>query len=800
MEKQLTGILKSIFFQNTDNYYKVMLIEIQDSDFDFDSSEITVTGIFGEMHEGESYRFTGQIVVHPKYGEQFQATKYEHLQPTTEESLINYFASDRFKGIGKKTAEKIVEVVGLDAIDVINDNPEILLDVPHLTPKKREMIVKEIQANYGMEQIMVQLTKLGLSNNLAFQVFQDAKEQAVDELQQDPYQFIEKIRGYTFNVAEKLAIQFDFAHNHPFRLQAAIMEIITKHCYTTGDTYMIVDQLLAASQKLLGQNFAGDVTFDEIADQVVNLVKGQKLSLHDQKISLRYLAESEEIIAQNVVRLVERKAPKFNQRKFEKVLIELSEETGITYDEAQKEAIQTALQSSFFLLTGGPGTGKTTIINGIVQIYAKLHDYSLRMEDYDQASDFPIHLAAPTGRAAKRMSESTNLPAVTIHRLLGLGRDSEEVSATDVEFHSGLLIVDEFSMVDTQIAARVLEAVSGDMQVIFVGDKDQLPSVGPGQVLADLLGVEQIPQCKLTKIYRQSDDSSIVDLAYQVVRGEYQPNLLTNHADRSYFSSDAYHIEEMIQTIVTSAKKKGYSPQDIQVLAPMYKGAAGIDKLNVMMQNLFNPAKSTKPEFKYLNGVFRLGDKVLHLVNDPEENVFNGDMGVIVGLVPADEADSQMDELIIAFDQAEVTYSRNDWQKITLAYCCSVHKAQGSEFPVVILPLVSNYAKQLLKRNLLYTAITRSKEKLILLGEAETFKYCIEHDSDVRQTNLTFCFQHLLGLSDEHLVNDIPEIDSKESDYYLTEELIRTEAIPVSIGLEGLTPYDFLEDKENDED
>lgn len=788
---ELVGILKTVFFSNPDNFYKVLLVEIKSSDFDFIGEEITVTGIFGEMQEGEEYLFYGQLTTHYKYGEQFNCEKYEHLKPTSEESLIRYLSSDRFKGIGVKTAQNIVDILGLDAIDKINNDASVLEEVPRLTPKKRQMLALEIQANYGMEQMIFKLTELGLSNHLALQIYQIYQNEAINKLQENPYSLIFEVENYGFKTAEAIAQKYRFPCNDPKRIQAAILNTIFESCYASGDTYLNLDDTLAKSRTLLNQNFMEDITYDEVANQVLELIKDKKIYHVDKKISIATLYEAEESIASSIARLIDKKTKTFKKEEIEAAFLEIEKDINFTYDDTQKEAINLALNSSFFVLTGGPGTGKTTIINGVVRLYANLYGYSLDPKTYAKAEEFPIYLAAPTGRAAKRMSETTGLPAVTIHRLLGLTHGMD-FDGTDVEFAKGLLIVDEFSMVDTKLASLLLEAVSGDMQVIFVGDKDQLPSVGPGQVLADLLMSKQIPCCELTKIYRQNDESSIIDLAHQVCIGDFNSTFTMNFSDRSYFNSDANHIEVMIKRIVESAKKKGYSPEDIQVLAPMYKGPAGIDKLNIMMQDLFNPKRPNKREIKHAKGCFRVGDKVLHLVNDAEANVFNGDMGIVVGIVLANESESETDELIVDFDGNEVVYPRNDFGKITLAYCCSIHKAQGSEFPVVILPMVSQYARQLMKRNLLYTGITRSKEKLIMLGEKAAFRYCVEHASDVRKTDLLAKINNILSPNEE--------VDEKV-EYILTKELIDLEKIPVFIGMEDVNPYDFLDEdnkKESD--
>ncbi|MGV1188689.1 SF1B family DNA helicase RecD2, partial [Enterococcus hirae] len=432
--------------------------------------------------------------------------------------------------------------------------------------------------------------------------------------------------------------------------------------------------------------------------------------------------------------LSRKKEINYDEKEVQKNIRRIEKIFGIQYGESQEKAISEAIRSPLFILTGGPGTGKTTVINGIVNLFAELNGLELDPNKYTQEI-FPILLAAPTGRAAKRMNETTGLPASTIHRLLGLNGREKSPSVSTKELEGGLLIIDEMSMVDTWLANTLFKAIPTNMQVILVGDKDQLPSVGPGQVLHDLLGIDQIPKVELNQIYRQGDGSSIIPLAHEIKEGHLPSDFLQNQKDRSFFRSDAYSIEPLIAKIVEKAKNKGFTAQDIQVLAPMYRGPAGIDALNKMMQSIFNPGGAGRKEVHWNETVYRIGDKVLQLVNTPELNVFNGDMGEITGIVLAKDSEDKVDELVIQFDANEVTYKRNEWNKITLSYCCSIHKSQGSEFKMVILPMVHQY-QRMLQRNLLYTAVTRSKELLILLGEEQAYVTCVANESASRMTTL----------------------------------------------------------------
>lgn len=462
----------------------------------------------------------------------------------------------------------------------------------------------------------------------------------------------------------------------------------------------------------------------------------------------------------------------FPESEFLLALGELEERLGVQYAPSQREGIQKALLSPMLLLTGGPGTGKTTVIKGIVELYAELHGCSLNPGDYKKDEGFPVLLVAPTGRAAKRMSEATGLPAVTIHRLLKWNGQEGFDHNEENPINGKLLIVDEVSMVDLWLAHQLFKSLPASIQVVLVGDEDQLPSVGPGQVLKDLLHSEAVPTVRLTDVYRQEEGSSIIDLAHEIKKGRLPSDLTNQQGDRSFIRCYGAQITDVVKQVCGNAVKKGYTAKDIQVLAPMYKGPAGIDKMNEVLQELFNPASQQRRELKHGDVTYRVGDKVLQLVNQPDSNVFNGDMGEIVSVFFAKENTEKQDMLVISFEGNEVTYTKQDFNQITHAYCCSIHKSQGSEFPIVVLPIVKSYYR-MLRRNLLYTAVTRSKQFLILCGEEEAFQIGVNRNEDsIRQTNLQ-------ALLKEQLVDELedPEVPFMKD---------------ANIGMENLTPYDFM--------
>ncbi|MGM0158210.1 RecD/TraA family helicase [Enterococcus sp. AZ191] len=729
------GTIAAIFFQNPSNFYKVLLIRVTETTADYREKEIVVTGSFGDVQENELYRFYGELVDHPKYGRQLKVERYEQEKPTTANGIVGYLSSEKFPGIGKKTAEKIVELLGEEAIEKIIADPSVLKQISGLTKPKREMIAETIRLNHGMDQVIMGLNRYGFGSQLVFSIYQTYKNEALDIIQENPYQLVEDIEGIGFKRADNLAEQLGIAADSPRRIQAAILHQIFQHAVQTGDTYVPAEMLLSQTIKILETSRPIEIQPDQVATVIIQLVEEGKIQQEGTNLYENSLFFSEWGIGNSIQRLLSRKKEiKYPEKEVKKNIRRIEKVFGIQYGESQEKAISEAVRSPLFILTGGPGTGKTTVINGIVNLFAELNGLELDPTKYTQEI-FPILLAAPTGRAAKRMNETTGLPASTIHRLLGLNGREKSPTVSTKELEGGLLIIDEMSMVDTWLANTLFKAIPTNMQVILVGDKDQLPSVGPGQVLHDLLEIDQIPKMELNQIYRQGDGSSIIPLAHEIKEGQLPADFTKNQRDRSFFRSDAYTIEPLIAKIVEKAKNKGFTAQDIQVLAPMYRGPAGIDALNKMMQNIFNPGRDGRKEVHWNDTVYRIGDKVLQLVNTPELNVFNGDMGEITGIVLAKDSEDKIDELVIQFDANEVTYKRNEWNKITLSYCCSIHKSQGSEFKMVILPMVHQY-QRMLQRNLLYTAVTRSKELLILLGEEHAYATCVKNESASRKTTL----------------------------------------------------------------
>lgn len=775
MEIFVSGTVTRIIFENASNFFKILVLEIEDTNSEFDDFEIIVTGSMADIIENEHYTFWGELTRHPKYGEQLKVSHYERAKPSAN-GLISYFSSEHFKGIGKKTAEKIVDLYGENTIDAILEDPSKLDNLSGLSKVNKERFILTLKTNYGTEQIISQLAKYNISTKLALQIHDKYKEKTLDIIQDNPYQLVEDIQGIGFKIADQLAEQIGIDTHSKKRYQAALIHTLLESCLSSGDTYVASLDLLREAISLLENSRPIELNPKEVADEISTIISEGKVQLIDDKIFANTLAFAEQGIKKNICRILEQELEEnIPKTKINQIIETLENKNNISYDAVQKEAISKAINSKVFILTGGPGTGKTTVINGFIQTYAKIHKIDL------QKTELPILLAAPTGRAARRMNELTGLPSATIHRHLGLNGDNDYQSLEDY-LDCELIIIDEFSMVDTWLANQLLGAISSGTQVVIVGDADQLPSVGPGQVLNDLLNIPIIPKVTLTKIFRQSDESTIVSLANDIRQGYLPDDFTQKKADRSFFEAQTVYIPDMIAKIVIAALKSGIDKEEIQILAPMYKGQAGINNLNQIMQNLLNPLEESL-EFQFNDQVFRKGDKILHLVNDAQANVFNGDIGYITDLVPAKYTDSKQDEIIMNFDGIEIIYPRNDWLKITLAYAMSIHKSQGSEFQVVILP-ITKQGGRMLQRNLIYTAITRSKSKLILLGEEAAFSFAAKNTGTKRHTYLIQRF------TDDITTDSLSKEESQQEN--IIEEFILTPDNLTDIDpLIGLTDTDF---------
>jgi exodeoxyribonuclease V alpha subunit len=789
-ELYITGEVLAIFFSNPANFYKVMLIRIEETNADYEEDEITITGNFGRIQEGSSYKFHGVLTNHPKYGIQFKAERYETSKPSTDESLINYLSSDSFKGIGEKTAEKVVDALGTNCIDKIVENPSVLDQVSGLSQKQKNTLETTLSNEYGLQKVILKLNQFGINNALAYKIYGHYEEETAEKIRENPYQLIQDVEGVGFNRADMIADHLDIQPDADERVQAGILYTMYTIGSNSGDTYVFENHLIDETTQMLEKSRPFLIETDLVQKNLAQLLEDSAIYEEEGRYFLSSIYHAEWGIVSALEYILEAEPEEISEDLFEEKIEDVEFELNIKYGASQKEAIKQALESPVFILTGGPGTGKTTVLEGLIHMYADLNDLSLDPYSYKDEA-FPILLAAPTGRAAKRMKETTDLPSSTIHRMLGLTADDDDLlNETGFELEGDLLIIDEMSMVDTFLANQLFHAIPQGMKVVLVGDQDQLPSVGPGQVFRDLIDSGKIPQKELLEIYRQGDDSSIIPLAHEIKHNRLPADFLDRKKDRNFFPARSNNAVAVIEQIVSKAIERGYTADDIQILAPMYRGPAGINILNERLQEIFNPNDGTRKEVKYIDTVYRIGDKVLQLQNDPENDVFNGDLGFIVGITKAKNSDVKTDEITVDFEGNEVTYLRSNWNKITLAYCCSIHKAQGSEYDIVILPMLSSYGR-MLKKDIIYTAVTRASKSLSLIGEPNAFVRGIESQQNLRNTALKERLQsekHKFTVEKPKTSGEINQKDTAPKNFVLTPELVTAGEIDPMIGMEDVEP------------
>lgn len=776
------GEVIRILFQNSENYYTVIKVDVMESNEDFDQ-EVTIVGYLPQIVEGETYLFKGKVINHPKYGKQLQAETFEKELPQTKQGVIHYLSSDLFKGIGKKTAESIVEILGENALKKIIEDPDVLKQIPKLNQQKRETIAESIRENQVIEQIMIKLNELGFGPKLAMSIYQVYKEETLNVLKQTPYRLVMDINGIGFQRADQIAEQVGISKDHHDRFVAGISYYLNQQSLQNGHTYLPVEILINGVYELLNHQQPNVVSKDQINDVILEMNEEHALIIEEQHCFLPSLYYSEAKSVQIIHRLYQHQdeMKDIETSDLQLHIGQIEDMNDVSYAEGQKHALETAINNKMMLLTGGPGTGKTTVIRGICELYSEIHGVSLNYDDYDEHTDFPIVLAAPTGRAAKRLSESTGLEAMTIHRLIGWSKDTQPDDVLDNEINAHLIILDEMSMVDTWLMYQFLRAVPDYAQIIFVGDEDQLPSVGPGQIFKDLIDSKVIPRVNLTEVYRQQEGSSIIDLAHKIKNG-LPVSISEKHHDRSFISCTSHQIASVVERVVQGAVSKGYNMQDIQVLAPIYRGPAGINKLNQLLQDILNPKDEDMRYLEYGDIEYRENDKVLQLVNRPDDNVFNGDIGVVTGVYKAEENALGKDVVIVDYEGNDITYTKQDLSEITHAYCCSIHKSQGSEFPIVIMPIVKQYFR-MLQKNILYTGLTRAKQSLVVCGEEQAFNQGIQTLGHGRMTSFDTKLKMYFQTEDQ--------VESeKERHLILTEENMYE--IDPMINMQDKTPYDFM--------
>ncbi|CAK1223938.1 ATPase/5<92_-3<92_ helicase helicase subunit RecD of the DNA repair enzyme RecBCD (exonuclease V) (RecD) [Fructobacillus cardui] len=731
-DNQITGTLQNVIFSANDSYFKILSVTVNETDLeDWDEEEIIVTGTFASVKPGSTYAFYGQLVTHPKYGQQFQAGRYENQMPADEKGLVAFFASGDFPGVGKKTAEKIVDHLGQDAIDLILADPSVLTGL--VKPKVAADLAEKLQENLGLEKLFLLGHQIGLSADVAGRLFNHYGEEAQEVLQKTPYRLVYEFDGLPFKKVDAIAKQAGFPDDHPDRIQAGVYAGILNACYSAGHTYLTVDQALAAAQSTLQSNSSSMQT---AIDQALGaLVSQERLVYEDGNYSPTDLKGAEVLVSSKVKSLLKAKSAVQTTPDLVDTTFVVPE--NLDLDEVQRAAVEAALTNQVFVLTGGPGTGKTTVTKTLVATWGALvrHQAQSQGRDKEWVKQNRVRLASPTGRAAKRMTEITGYEATTIHRLLGITDGDDAEFDADNPISGGLLIIDEASMLDISLAESLFAALPTDMHIVLVGDADQLPSVGPGNVLYDLIQSQGVPHVALERIYRQGKGSSISALAQSINAGILPRDFQENQSDRSTFLSTADQVPRAVIQVLQAAVKKGFTANQVQVLAPMYKTPAGVLTLNQIAQDLFNPVKPGQKTLQQGETIFRLGDKVLQLENDSERDIYNGDMGQVIAIHYRKEPGVAADSLVVDFDGQEVWYTSKTLNQLTLAYATTIHKAQGNEFKLVILVLTGQF-KIMLNQNLVYTAITRAKESLVMVGDYSAYEYAATHPVPVRQTFL----------------------------------------------------------------
>ena len=759
MEKEkVEGYILNYIYEASDSLYKVCKIMTKDDE------ELTIVGSFPRLEDGLTYQFIGKMNEHPKFGKQFVVETYEIGNSFSKEGLVIYLSSDKFKGIGVKLASNIIDALGTDCIQKIIDDKSSLDKVKGLNDQKKDLIYEVVKANYLTDDVFIKLYGFGLTPKMAGKIYEAYGLDAANLIEENPYILIKEVDGFGFKKCDLLAMNLNFKENDERRLKAAITYTINYVCYQNGFTFLTHEQVINSAINLLNNN--PNILKEEFENALNDLIKKGLLVNEDERIfdSILYKAECD--LAIKIDKIKKSTSKVFLKDDVEDSLGYVEENLKINYTPLQREAIINSLSNKLSIITGGPGTGKSTILKGILYTYANLLNSSIT----DDLIQFNVLLVSPTGRAAKRMTEVTNFKASTIHKALGYGYDK---GFSFNEFNllpKKLIIVDEASMLDIELAKNLFNAISNDAQIILVGDANQLPSVSPGNVLVDLINSNVFKTTKLTQIMRQAEDSQIIKLSHMILNENILYNIFSTKKDLFFYNFDTKDVIDGIFKILDRFVEKGGDlVKDIQVLAPMYAGIAGIDEINRRIQERYN--KESKMIVRD-NQVFKVNDKVLQLKNDTNLDIMNGDIGKIIDIVKIEEKDY----LLIDFDNKLATYSAQDLDNLKLGYAISIHKSQGSEFENVILPILPSY-KIMLKKKIIYTAVTRAKKKLILVGKLEALDYAIKTLDPIRQTALYNRLVDANKLSIDNRIFD-PEIPFDTLGEY---------------DMEGITPYTFME-------
>lgn len=723
MEKEIVkGYIDHFIYKNEENGYGVVNLIV-------DEEEVTCTGTFKDADVGDTLEIEGIYVNHPVYGQQLKVSSYKITVPDDAVSMQRYLGSGAIRGIGEALAARIVKKFGAETFRIIEDEPERLAEIKGISEKKAIDIAMQMAEKREMRDAMIFLQKYGISNNMAVKIFNNYGTRVYGIIQENPYQLADDISGIGFKTADEIAAKVGIRVDSEYRIRSGILFTLLQSSLD-GNTYLPMEELVSKTEELLVQTPDQMIDSDSIRTQIQNLMMDKKLIAKNNDNIFPanfYYEEQGAAVMLSDLNIAENVSPADEERYRQRIL-DIEKRKNLQLDDLQREAVLKSISNGIVIITGGPGTGKTTTINTIIEYYA--------------SEGLDILLAAPTGRAAKRMTEATGYEARTIHRLLEVsgqvGDDDTKSGAVRFErnrdnpLEADAIIIDEMSMVDIHLFYALLKALVPGVHLILVGDSSQLPSVGPGQVLADLISSGRFPTIYLQKIFRQAEESDIVMNAHRIHNG--QKPVLDNKSKDFFFleRNDANVIyKHMIQLI--RDKLPGYvgaQPYDIQVLTPMKKGPLGAIQLNLILQEYLNPPDKSKKEHVYGELTLREGDKVMQIKNnyqaqwevvgkhnipvDSGLGVFNGDMGIVR------EINEYSQDVVVEFDEhRRVRYPFSELDELELSYAITIHKSQGSEYPAVIMPLLGG-PRMLLNRNLLYTAVTRAKNTVCILGSSQT--------------------------------------------------------------------------------
>ena len=742
----VTGTVTKIIFHNKEKEFGIFAFKIKDKSIKYKKSSIIAKGSILDLEEGAQLKLYGEVEVHSSYGEQFKVHHYEPaaLINATADGFLNFLSGKEFKGIGKKIAEEIISIYGKENfVQDILENPEKLNDIHHLSEDTKQNLLEVLSDYHQKNNTLPEILRYVSSVKLAEKIIKKYEEAALEQVKNHPYSLIHSISGIGFHKADEIAALAGIKRDSEERIIAGLLYNLDFMSDETGNTLIRKEEFFKKTTELLAEKVG-----KEEVKNIKKLIKPCYKELKENEdiikvnkffIEGRQLYNAEKRIVDDVNRILNGGWNEPSEEEAKKAFEEVVSGLEYQLDPVQEEAFMEAVQSKFFILTGGPGTGKTTVIETILQVISKLKKINL---NNDGTEEERIVLLAPTGRAAQRMKEQTKLPAKTIHSRLKLFETETDSLLDDSEnLDPDLLIIDEFSMVSTLLSSTLFSKIADKTQVIVVGDSDQLPSIGAGQVLADLLQVKQLPSVQLKKTFRQAEGSSIIELSKEVREGKCTNLLTDDFLDKKYQEAGTEDVPFIIQNVLNKAvQNPDINIREVQILTPQKYSAAGYINLNKIAQSIINPPFIGKQEFTYGETIFREGDRVMNTKNDYQRNVTNGDIGYIENMIPAKASESHEDEIEVAFigedgRKKSVTYEKGSWEKLTLAYAISIHKSQGSQFAYVICPVTSSSYK-MLKRNLIYTAITRVKQFLYLIGEQKAYKTAIVHNPEARKTDL----------------------------------------------------------------